>query len=221
MRKLTLSILAGSAALAMSSPASAATIIACGGGSNCLSGTTNVNLVDADNTDLGTGTIGMPGPEVTFTTEEDGGLDLEASGQATISAGDEGTLTSLTFNVLTGFTAAEFNLSPLTGGGPQVQFGVSFTSNLGITNTSIFPAPLGDQRFAILAAPGETITSVTISSAEGFGRFTQLRVGTGIVAPIPEPGTWAMLILGFGTVGFAMRRRSASAKASRRRLTYA
>jgi hypothetical protein len=25
---------------------------------------------------------------------------------------------------------------------------------------------------------------------------------------IPEPGTWAMLIVGFGLVGFAMRRRS-------------
>lgn len=197
--------LAAGAVCFTSVPAQAATIIACGGGSNCLSGTTNVNLVSAENTALGTGTVGMPGPAVTFTTSEAGGLDLDASGQATISAGDEGTLTSLTFNVLTGFRGAEFNLSPLTGGGPPVQFGVSFTSNVGITGTSIFAAPAGDQRFAILAAPGETLTSVTITSAAGFGTFRQLRIGTAAVAPVPEPSTWAMLILGFGLVGGALR----------------
>lgn len=27
------------------------------------------------------------------------------------------------------------------------------------------------------------------------------------VAPVPEPSTWAMMLLGFGAVGFAMRRR--------------
>lgn len=27
------------------------------------------------------------------------------------------------------------------------------------------------------------------------------------VAPVPEPGTWAMMLLGFGAIGFAMRRR--------------
>ena len=33
-------------------------------------------------------------------------------------------------------------------------------------------------------------------------------------APIPEPDTWAMLILGFGLVGFSMRSRSTTAKVS-------
>ncbi len=42
-----------------------------------------------------------------------------------------------------------------------------------------------------------------------------------MAAAVPEPGTWAMMILGFGLVGGAMRRRSATAKASRMRLTYA
>lgn len=27
------------------------------------------------------------------------------------------------------------------------------------------------------------------------------------VGPVPEPGTWAMMLLGFGAIGFAMRRR--------------
>ena len=41
------------------------------------------------------------------------------------------------------------------------------------------------------------------------------------VAPVPEPGIWAMMILGFGAMGCAMRRRSALTKASRMRLAYA
>ncbi|MEL6875314.1 MAG: PEPxxWA-CTERM sorting domain-containing protein, partial [Pseudomonadota bacterium] len=31
---------------------------------------------------------------------------------------------------------------------------------------------------------------------------------------VPEPGTWAMMILGFGLVGGAMRRRKASVTVS-------
>jgi hypothetical protein len=32
-------------------------------------------------------------------------------------------------------------------------------------------------------------------------------VGTGVVAPVPEPSTWAMMITGLGGLGAAMRRR--------------
>lgn len=56
------------------------------------------------------------------------------------------------------------------------------------------------------------------------GRYV-FNVRNGTVTPepgaVPEPGTWALLILGFGAVGGAMRRRAAVAKVSRMRLTYA
>ena len=35
------------------------------------------------------------------------------------------------------------------------------------------------------------------------------------VAPVPEPGTWAMMILGFGLVGGMMRRRTGAIRTSR------
>jgi PEP-CTERM motif len=50
--------------------------------------------------------------------------------------------------------------------------------------------------------------------------FFSYELGT-LSPAVPEPSTWAMLILGFGAVGGTMRRRSATAKASRMRLTYA
>ena len=31
--------------------------------------------------------------------------------------------------------------------------------------------------------------------------------GNGTFAPVPEPATWALMLLGFGGIGFAMRRR--------------
>ena len=34
--------------------------------------------------------------------------------------------------------------------------------------------------------------------------------GTPVSAPVPEPATWGMMILGLGAVGFAMRRRRAA-----------
>ena len=40
-------------------------------------------------------------------------------------------------------------------------------------------------------------------------RFVFTNVGGGEVGGIPEPATWAMLITGFGLVGFAARRRKA------------
>jgi hypothetical protein len=47
------------------------------------------------------------------------------------------------------------------------------------------------------------IVGVTDAAGLGFDDFTF----NGTNGAIPEPGTWAMMLLGFGAVGFAMRRR--------------
>ena len=41
------------------------------------------------------------------------------------------------------------------------------------------------------------------------------------VAAVPEPGTWALFILGFGMLGFAMRRRNARVTATKATLNFA
>ena len=53
-------------------------------------------------------------------------------------------------------------------------------------------------------------TSITLS--DFFTRYQSLQVGTGSgtgsqVPGVPEPGTWAMMLIGFGATGVAMRRR--------------
>lgn len=45
--------------------------------------------------------------------------------------------------------------------------------------------------------------------------------GTVTLAAVPEPGTWALFILGFGGLGYAMRRRNAKVKTSKAALHFA
>jgi hypothetical protein len=55
-------------------------------------------------------------------------------------------------------------------------------------------------------------TSGEVNGTNGY--LTVLPVASGeIVAAAPEPGTWAMMLIGFGAVGFAMRRRRQSGAA--------
>ena len=59
-------------------------------------------------------------------------------------------------------------------------------------------------------------TNVSVTSTNGIGgfRFTNAAQGSTIVdnlvavtAPVPEPATWAMMMLGFGAMGATLRRR--------------
>jgi hypothetical protein len=61
--------------------------------------------------------------------------------------------------------------------------------------------------FGVLSLDGETIKQVTISSNVGFKEVKQIVFSSAV----PEPSTWAMMVLGFLGVGFmAYRRRGHS-----------
>jgi hypothetical protein len=59
---------------------------------------------------------------------------------------------------------------------------------------------------------------VRYQSLSGLGKITSA-AGSEVTSPVPEPDTWALMLFGFGAVGFAMRRRKP--KVVRVRVAYA
>lgn len=201
MRRL-LAIAIGTAAVglaAAASPASAA-ISVCNQGTSCVADTTTVNLGAYTNSPTVTGNVGNGGPLVTFAST-DGNLSTN-TGAATIFTASGALLDNLTFTILSGFTAAEFNLE----NGSPTSFLVSLTDSAGDMFSQTLSSLNGSNIFDIVAPAGTTYTSATFTSTNGgFKDFKQLRVTPGAGA-VPEAATWAMMLLGFAGMGMVVRR---------------
>lgn len=65
-----------------------------------------------------------------------------------------------------------------------------------------------DSTGATFLAGLNTLTFTVSNFGQVSGNPSGLRVEVGGFATVPEPQTWAMLVLGFGLVGFAARRRT-------------
>lgn len=205
--KLALATAAIGLAAAATPAEAAATLKLCTSGASCVSGTTNVNLgaFDAPGAYTVTGNVGIGGPEVDFTSNGGTTLLETNTGAATIFTASGADLTQLTFTLLTGsFTAAEFNLE---NGSPR-SFDIILSALSGGSQTIHIDNANGSNIFDIIAGAGESYTSASfvVSGTGGFNDFKQLRLVLASGA-VPEPATWAMMLLGFGGIGFAMRRR--------------
>lgn len=88
--------------------------------------------------------------------------------------------------------------------------GQSFTRNF-VPGTANFLEPAdGNQiapgtngRFTVFGNAGEVINSISFASSTNSFEIDNIAT----TAAVPEPATWAMMVLGFASVGFAMRRR--------------
>lgn len=205
------------AAMASASPATAAVVLCTG--NNCTPTDENV-LVEAQiTTTLGTAVTGLTNStevEVEFTS----GTDIligSANGQADISSADN-LLNSLTFSLASGFgfTGATFNLFPLPGQemNEATSVVISYTTTTGTGSQTLTIDDNGQNFTGIFGNAGELFTSVTFTGDPGTSGIQDLRqlrlTGVQALAVVPEPSTWALLILGFGIIGGTMRRGNAA-----------
>jgi hypothetical protein len=191
-------------------PASAAVFLC--DGANCVNTDENV-LVDAQTGNQVLGVTNQTNATVVFSGEP---LVQQASGQASIGAAD-GLLNDLTFSLVDGWTfeTAIFNLSPFPGPADNEATRVFITYLDSLGNTGMLERELavnGNNFTGIYGTEGELFTSISFAfpGETGIQDFRQLRLGgvsQPVVGAIPEPTTWAMMLLGFGAIGFGMRRR--------------
>ena len=202
MRGAIRMIMAGSA-LAMASTAAGAATTFSGGASGCfqVGGVGPCTTTDAGLTFIGsTATFSQ-------TTDASGfagiGGALNNFGTITLTPDGHsysGDLFSLliTFTAPPGTGSGAFTanlLGSLTSngvGGLQISF---LTPTIQVSNGSggFYTLHVNDVAFSGSLGPNETVLRQDIS---GY-----------ILAPVPEPATWALMLLGFGGIGMAMRRR--------------
>jgi len=71
-----------------------------------------------------------------------------------------------------------------------------------------------------LVSFGETVEGELLASQFSYDTGAQLYRFASTVSAVPEPSTWAMMLLGFGVVGAAMRRRNRNVSALSRAATH-
>jgi hypothetical protein len=194
--------LAAASALAVTivTPASAAIIVTPSPGAvqpaeNVLANTSATGTTVTGNTNQTNTSVSITSNEtITSTTSNGQSRFVAADGSGldvgTILLTNGGTFTSAEFNL--------FNAAADTGSVVITVNGVPQTFNIGN----------GQNFFGFQATGSDTITSISFNTnGSGVTDLRQVRLGGVTAAAVPEPGTWALMLLGFGAVGVSMRRR--------------
>jgi hypothetical protein len=79
-----------------------------------------------------------------------------------------------------------------------------FRDGLLLGSISTMPGVAGAQKVSGWSAP---LDQVTITGQAGFWVMDDITFRTDVFSAVPEPNTWAMMLIGFGVIGATMRRR--------------
>lgn len=191
MNKIVL-FAAAAAAVAVAAPAQAATVIYTSG--------TNVGLIERD---------GIFSGAFEAVVVEDAALDPNFTANFTFTTPFSGNAIASAISIaLNSKSNINFSSIAINGTTGTVMNGVIDTA---FTGATLVPGGLNSLTLTGLLNP---------PSGEGNAGFGG-NVTFAAVNAVPEPATWAMFILGFGVLGFGLRRRNAEVSATKARLTFA
>ena len=183
-------------------PASAAVTI-CLGGDCTAQPSSNVLLNRGDTGTSVQGSLNNAPGTVTLTSIES--LSLPANGAARVTATDGILNSPLTFSFDDGLISAlEFNINALTNG--DVFFTFAGGDSDGQVTTLYDLGKNGQNFFNAFNGTFKSVT-MTFTNKATVQDVRQFRMNAAPTAAVPEPATWAMMLLGFGAIGFGMRRR--------------
>lgn len=156
---------------------------------------------------------------VNFTgTTTNSNIIVGTGGQARLEGAPNGNsndtfgLTSVDFSLASGtFNNLEFNLNSASAGAVVTFTAIDNNGDPFIFNNdgAGFTLGSGENFFGFLGIDNQSIASFSIDVTSGsLQDVRQIRLdGTSAVGAVPEPGTWAMMLIGFGAIGVGMRRR--------------
>lgn len=159
------------------------------------------------------------GTQITFSQDfqtlpySDNGVTFSATNTVPVVVGGyfatEGSnsLATVTFTFDAPVSAAAFNVIS----GTSDPWAFSIFSNGTLLESLLIPA--GSYTNEYFGLTGDAITSATLARVSGDVENILIDNLT-FKAAVPEPSTWLMMLLGFGAVGLAFRRRSAAARVS-------
>jgi|SRR5579884_1689462 len=115
-------------------------------------------------------------------------------------------------NPLAGIGYIEFNLDETANLGNAINVVINALDQNGNPFSLSTTVGNGSNWFSALASGGEVIRSISFDApgATGFTDIRQVRLDTAIgqvPGAVPEPATWAMMMIGFAAIGFSLRHR--------------
>lgn len=157
-----------------------------------------------------------PPPSITLTTVVEGTNQPNQTNVATFTSIGGTTLNFAGYNASLSnisliLNGSSTNLFSASGLGSGLAFGstsnVGSDGSLNFTGTGYF-----DSFFTALGAGNYTLGYTLTGNGGPNGlRITATNVTNVATGAVPEPATWAMMLLGFGGIGFAMRRKQVPA----------